>query len=120
MTVVEAAIFGLVFGSFANAMIERIPRGMSFVKRSHCNGCGRGLGALELVPLLSYAMLRGRCRTCGDGIGVRTPAIEAMCGLAFAAAFFALEPFAAIVVCTMFVTLGIAAGAMIERKAARQ
>ena len=119
MTIVEAAIFGLVFGSFANATMERIPRGMSLTGRSSCNGCGRTPRALDLVPLLSYVMLRGRCRTCLEPIGLRTPVVEAGTGMAFALAFLALPPVAATVVCAVFVALTIGTGALIERRAVR-
>jgi prepilin signal peptidase PulO-like enzyme (type II secretory pathway) len=120
MTIFEAAIFGLVFGSFANAAMERIPRRASLTDRSRCNGCGRTLRALDLVPLVSYVMLRGRCRACLEPIGMRTPAVEAGTGIAFAAAFFTLPPAGAVAACAVFVVLTIGAGALIERRTASQ
>jgi leader peptidase (prepilin peptidase)/N-methyltransferase len=120
MTILEAGIFGLVFGSFANVAMERIPRRQPLTDRSRCNACRRPLGVFELVPLLSYALLRGRCKSCADPIGARTPAIEAMCGVAFGAAFWALPASSAIVACIAFVALTIAAGALIEGRGVRQ
>ncbi len=54
--------------------------------RSECETCGRRLGPLELVPLLSYVALRGRCRTCRAPIGAFHPATElAACGVVLSA-----------------------------------
>ena len=51
--------------------------------RSHCPKCGATLGPLELVPVLSYTLLRGRCRHCADKIPVFYPAMEVGVGLVF-------------------------------------
>lgn len=116
MTLVYPALFGLAFGSFVNAAIERIPRGASLNGRSRCDDCRRPLRAWELVPLLSYIVLRGRCASCGASIGVRTPAIEALCGGAFVAAFWALAAPAAIAVSAAFVAVVIALGVALEKE----
>ncbi len=69
---------GLVLGSFATALAYRVPLGISILKktRSACTSCGRQLTALDLVPLLSWMILRGRCRSCGAAIGWQYPLIE--------------------------------------------
>ena len=59
-----AALIGLVLGSFIATLVLRWPAGRSVLGRSLCDGCGRALGALDLVPLLSALAWRGRCRTC--------------------------------------------------------
>jgi len=51
--------------------------------RSHCPECGTTLGPLELVPVLSYLLLRGRCRHCGKKISISYPAMEVGVGLIF-------------------------------------
>lgn len=80
-----AFVLGAVVGSFLNVVIHRVPRGESVVRpRSHCPGCGRTLGALENVPLLSYLWLRGRCRGCGIRIPPRYPLLEALTAVVFA------------------------------------
>ncbi|WP_062306115.1 prepilin peptidase [Alicyclobacillus sendaiensis] len=80
-----AFIYGIIFGSFANVVGYRLPRGESVVwPRSHCPNCGRTLAAWELVPVLSWLWLRGRCRTCKAPISWRYPAIELATGAAFA------------------------------------
>jgi len=82
---VTAAILGFTVGSFLNVCIDRLPRHESIVTgRSHCDKCGRQLAARDLVPVLSYLVLRGRCRTCGVRIPGRIPAVEAATGLVFA------------------------------------
>ncbi len=74
-----AALLGLVMGSFCNAWAwrivhnERISRG-----RSHCPSCGHVLNALDLFPLLSWLMLKGRCRYCHAPISARYPITEAV------------------------------------------
>ncbi len=53
--------------------------------RSRCGACGHRITALENIPLVSYAVLRGRCSACGTKISLRYPAIELAVGLLFAA-----------------------------------
>lgn len=84
-----AALFGLVIGSFLNVVIHRLPLKQSLVRpASHCPRCGEGIEPRDNIPLLSYAVLRGRCRNCGARISVRYPMIEAITGALFAAAAF--------------------------------
>jgi len=59
--------------------------------RSACDGCGRALTWIELVPLLSYLRLRGRCATCGTAVDPVHPVTELLCALAGGAAL-AAEP----------------------------
>lgn len=69
-------LLGLLVGSFLALVTWRWPRGETITGRSHCDGCGVQLRAWELVPLLSFAMQRGRCRPCGSSIAARHPVIE--------------------------------------------
>ena len=72
-----AAVFGAVMGSFLNCAAFRVVRGESFLTgRSRCPACGHALTALELVPVLSWALQRGRCRACGTKVSVRYPLTE--------------------------------------------
>ena len=69
---VLAFLLGAALGSFLNCAAWRIARGEQFLTgRSRCPGCGHPLGALELVPVLSWVLLRGRCRWCGERISPR-------------------------------------------------
>ena len=78
-----AVLFGLIWGSFLNVVIHRVPLGLSLVTpRSRCPWCGRGIAAYDNVPLFSYVALGGRCRYCKTSIAVRYPLIEAALGAA--------------------------------------
>ena len=75
---------GTIVASFLTVCVRRLPRGKSVVSpRSHCPECGTTLGPLELVPVLSYLLLRGRCRHCGKKISIFYPAMEVGVGLIF-------------------------------------
>lgn len=88
MPEVLAFLFGLLIGSFLNVCIHRWPRDLSVVRpRSACVECGAQIAWYDNVPVLSYALLRGRCRACHAGISWRYPVVELATALAFA--FFA-------------------------------
>lgn len=77
-------ILGLLIGSFLNVVIYRVPRGESIVSPgSHCPRCGHALRAWELIPILSFLILRGQCRICQDKISWRYPAVELLTGCLF-------------------------------------
>jgi leader peptidase (prepilin peptidase) / N-methyltransferase len=89
---------GLALGSFLNVVAARLPRGSSVVHpASACMSCSTPIAWYDNVPLVSYAVLRGRCRRCGARIPLRYPAVElvtallvAACVLAFGVTFEAL------------------------------
>jgi prepilin signal peptidase PulO-like enzyme (type II secretory pathway) len=88
--VVVAAMLGLIFGSAINAMVWRLYVGRSWVKgRSICPECEHVLSAVDLVPVVSWLMLRGRCRYCRAPIKDH-PIVEIVTGLAFALSAYAL------------------------------
>jgi leader peptidase (prepilin peptidase)/N-methyltransferase len=77
-------LYGIVFGSFLNVCIYRLPKGESIVKaNSHCMTCGKRLHWYELVPIFSWLFLRGKCHGCRSKISVQYPLIEAANGLLF-------------------------------------
>lgn len=77
-------IFGLVFGSFFNVCIYRIPREENIAyPPSHCAKCGRELKAYELIPVLSWVILRGRCKGCNEKISIIYPLIELITAFMF-------------------------------------
>jgi leader peptidase (prepilin peptidase)/N-methyltransferase len=79
--------FGLVFGSFTNVLVARLPEGKSIAyPASHCPGCQAPILRRHNVPLLGYLALRGRCRACRQPISPRYPVIEALGGILFLAA----------------------------------
>jgi len=76
---IAIAALGLVVGSFLNVCIYRLPRRESVVwPGSRCGSCNRPLDWYENIPVLSYAVLRGRCRTCRSHISLRYPIVEAI------------------------------------------
>ena len=98
-----AGLFGLLFGSFLNVVIHRLPKMMQresdnycaveagkdephterynlVVPRSACPHCNHQIGALENIPVLSYLVLRGKCSSCKAPISPRYPAIELLTG----------------------------------------
>jgi leader peptidase (prepilin peptidase)/N-methyltransferase len=100
-------VFGLVVGSFLNVVIHRLPKMMErdwqsqcaelrgeavapaerlnlFVPRSRCPACGHAITAAENIPLVSWAMLRGRCSACKARISPRYPLVELLGGAAAA------------------------------------
>jgi leader peptidase (prepilin peptidase)/N-methyltransferase len=80
-------LVGLLFGSLANVIIWRVPRGESIVSPgSHCPGCGKPIRWYDNVPVVSWLVLRARCRDCGGAISWRYPAVEALSGVLWAAA----------------------------------
>ncbi len=77
-------IFGAVIGSFLNVLIYRLPRGISIVTpHSFCPKCRKPIRWYENVPIISYALLRGRCSNCKNRISLRYPVVEAITGLLF-------------------------------------
>ncbi|MBL7022368.1 prepilin peptidase [Patescibacteria group bacterium] len=84
MYYVFIGIFGLIIGSFLNAVIYRLKSGDSIVKsRSKCTHCQRQLKAKDLVPLFSWLALKGKCRFCNDKISWQYPAVEFITALLF-------------------------------------
>ncbi|MQA20524.1 prepilin peptidase [Rugamonas rivuli] len=98
-----AGLFGLLFGSFLNVVIHRLPKMMQresdnycaveagkdephterynlVVPRSACPHCNHQIGALENIPVVSYLVLRGKCSSCKAPISPRYPAIELLTG----------------------------------------
>lgn len=72
------AVFGLITGSFLNAVIHRLPRGIGLAhpRRSFCPSCGRSLPWYENLPVVSWLILRGACAGCGGRIPFRYPLVE--------------------------------------------
>ena len=78
------ALLGLVMGSFLNCLAWRLAHNEPVSRgRSHCPACGHTLAARDLVPLLSWLLLRGRCRYCGAPVSPRYPAAELVTALAY-------------------------------------
>jgi leader peptidase (prepilin peptidase)/N-methyltransferase len=106
--IAAATVLGLLMGSFLNVVIHRLPlmlerrwaaecaslNGQTAPEaaplnlmhpRSRCPHCGAGIAWYQNIPIVSWAMLRGRCRACQHPIGWRYPAVELLTGVLFAA-----------------------------------
>lgn len=85
---VSLALFllGLLFGSFLNVCIHRLPRGRSIITpRSACPHCAHPIRPYDNIPLLSWLLLRGKCRDCRVPISLRYPTVELATALLFLA-----------------------------------
>jgi leader peptidase (prepilin peptidase)/N-methyltransferase len=80
---VVAVLFGLVWGSFLNVVIHRLPREMSLVRpASHCPACGTPIPFYRNLPVLSWLLQRGRAACCGAKVSPRYLFVELAGGLA--------------------------------------
>lgn len=74
-------IFGLLWGSFLNVVIYRLPREMSVVRPPSCCGaCGVPIKPYDNIPVFSWLLLRGRARCCRARISARYPLVEILGG----------------------------------------
>src|SRR6056297_1063067 len=74
-------VFGLIFGSFFNVLIYRIPVNKSLFKpSSHCINCGNSLKWYMNIPVFSYIFLKGKCYYCGAKISLIYPSVELITG----------------------------------------
>lgn len=81
-------VFGLVFGSFLNVCIYRMPRELSVVRpRSGCPACGTPIAAYDNIPVLSWIILGGKCRSCKAAISPRYAAVELLTAILFLASY---------------------------------
>ncbi len=91
LTLTIVFLFGIMFGSFINVVIYRLPRGKSLVRPgSSCPQCGNPIKFYDNIPILSYLFLGGKCRGCAERIPIRYPIVEFVAG---ALAVFAVHQF---------------------------
>jgi len=123
--------FGLCIGSFLNVVIHRLPRMMErewraecaelagqpapqepplslVAPRSRCPGCGHAITAVENIPLISWAVLRGKCSSCGARISARYPLVELLAGIGAAYSAWRFGPTMAALGAALFVWFTIA------------
>jgi leader peptidase (prepilin peptidase)/N-methyltransferase len=82
-------IFGTIVGSFLNVLVLRYNTGISAMKgRSFCFSCSKKLGPLELIPVLSFILQRGKCAGCQSKISFQYPVVESLTGLLFVGVLF--------------------------------
>lgn len=86
LPIIALFILGLIFGSFFNALVWRFLRRKRKITGRHsaCVHCGHTLGALDLVPVVSFVLLLGRCRYCQKAIPWHYPVVETATGILLA------------------------------------
>jgi leader peptidase (prepilin peptidase)/N-methyltransferase len=104
-----AFAIGAIVGSFLNVVIHRYPREESIVfPGSHCPHCNTAISWYDNIPVLSFALLRGRCRACGAGIAWRYPLVELANALFYLAVFERTGPTVAFVIVAAIISMTIA------------
>ncbi|MEX0919319.1 MAG: prepilin peptidase [Parcubacteria group bacterium] len=83
---------GLIFGSFINVLGLRWNSGLGFSGRSFCATCGKRLKWWELIPLLSFILLKARCSKCRTKISWLYPLVEVWTGVLFVSIYLAIDP----------------------------
>lgn len=118
-------LLGLVVGSHVHLIIDRLPRILGLAPlptnhtqkqyslawpRSHCPHCGTVLHFYDLIPLFSYAQLRGRCRYCKQPICWTYPMVELLTAIIFIIAYwhFGMSVAALAVACCLCALLVLA------------
>lgn len=82
-------ILGIIIGSFLNVCIYRIPKGESIIyPPSYCQKCGVNIKLYDLIPVISYMILRGKSRCCKGKISLRYPLIELITGILFLSIYY--------------------------------
>ena len=105
-----ALLFGLIFGSFLNVCIYRMPLGRSVVQPgSACPNCHTPIGAIDNIPVVSWFLLGGKCRNCKVPIAKRYWIIELLTGTLFLLSALKYGPsFDAVKLCAFsFLVLGL-------------
>ena len=76
-------LFGLIFGSFLNMLIYRLPLEISLInpKRSMCTNCNTQIKWYENLPIVSYIFLKGKCSFCKEKISLIYPIVELLTGI---------------------------------------
>lgn len=82
-------IIGLIIGSVVNICVDRIPAKTSIFKREFiCKECKSSIKLYDMIPIISYLLLKGRCRKCRSKISVWYPIVELTNGLCYVLIFF--------------------------------
>ena len=80
-------LIGASIGSFLNVLIDRLPKDERISGHSHCDFCGKKIAWYDLIPVISFFILRGRTRCCRKKLSWQYPAIEFVTGFIFVMVF---------------------------------
>ena len=103
-------LFGASIGSFLNVCIYRLPKEESLIKRnSHCMTCGAKIKRRDLIPIVSWCLLKGKCRSCGAPISPRYTIVESLNAVLYLLVFLYFDvmqsPMHAILICLLYSAL---------------
>lgn len=102
--VLMVGFLGAIMSSFINVVAYRMHTNVSLKGRSRCFSCGHTLAWFELVPILSYTVLRGRCRCCHARIPLRDFAIELLGAALYIQVLFTFDSLLAMVLSWLLVS----------------
>ena len=122
---IVAVAFGLIWGSFLNVVIHRLPRGMSLSRpASHCPACETPIKPYRNIPVISWLLMRGRAPCCGAKVNPRYVVVEVLGGVislaVLEAIVFAMDPLTpayhalAVYLAHLAIGLGLLAAAFID------
>lgn len=89
-------ILGTAMGSFINVVVDRVIRGETLGGRSHCDYCKKTLMWYDLIPLISYIVLRGKCRRCHKQLSIQYLLVELATGIIYVVTWL-LVPFTSVI-----------------------
>ncbi len=86
-------ILGLIVGSFLNVVICRLKTDEKIItSRSHCPHCKKKLTTVDLIPIVSFILYKGKCRYCKKPISFQYPIVELSTALTFVLIFLKISP----------------------------
>ena len=81
-------IIGMFLASFFNVLAIRLPEKKTLWGRSECPYCHHTLRAIDIVPILGFAVNKGKCHFCSEKISIRYPVVEIIGGLSFVIGYY--------------------------------
>lgn len=79
--IITIFFFGISIGSFLNVLINRLADHEKITGRSKCPKCGKQLKWYDLIPILSFILLKGKCRYCKSKISIQYILVESITGI---------------------------------------
>lgn len=82
-------ILGTILASFYTCLALRLPQNKSIIKgRSYCDNCNNTLKWYDLIPIISFLVLKGKCRYCNQKISILNLVTEVLLGMLFALGYY--------------------------------
>ncbi|MDQ5962599.1 MAG: leader peptidase (prepilin peptidase) / N-methyltransferase [Patescibacteria group bacterium] len=88
MFAILSFFYGASLGSFTQVLVTRLHVASILNGRSKCLSCGEKLRWFDLIPVLSYLVLRGKCRTCKNSFGKEHLFVEILFGAVFVLVYY--------------------------------